>query len=85
MSKIHYEIVESSTGLSIKSGSFFANIEVEDFKWSELSSLIDEFYQQEELPVEEQSPTYKAYKYGAAPIAITRNSNGNLEYSMVEP
>ena len=44
MSKIHFEVVESEYGLTIKSGSFVATTKVDDFKWYELSNLIGDFY-----------------------------------------
>ena len=49
MSKIHFEVVESEYGLTIKSGSFVATTKVDDFKWYELSNLIGGFYLQDEL------------------------------------
>lgn len=85
MSKIHYEIIESSDRLCIKLGSLCANIEVDDFKWSELTNALTEFVLQEDLPEAEQTVAYKAYKYGVASIAIARNNNGNLEVIMEDP
>lgn len=85
MSKLHYEIVESSDRLCIKLGSFCANIEVDDFKWSELTNAITEFILQDDLPEAEQTVAYKAYMNGAASIAIARNRNGNLEVIMEDP
>lgn len=82
MSKLHYEFIESSDRLCFKFGSLYANIEVDDFKWSELTEVITEFILQDELPEAEQSVAYKAYMNGAASIAIARNSNGNLEVIM---
>lgn len=82
MSKIHFEVVESEYGLTIKSGSFAATTEVDDFKWCELSNLISDFYLQDELPEEHQSPTYKVWIYGAASLSIIRDDNGTLVITM---
>lgn len=84
MSKMHYEVVESCDSTIIKTGNFIANIEVDDFKWSEITNLIDEFYLQDELPEEQQSPAYKAWMNNVAPLSIVRN-NGTLEVKMVDP
>ena len=82
MSKIHFEVVESEYGLTIKSGSFAATTKVDDFKRYELSNLIGEFYLQDELPEEQQSPAYKAWIYGAASLSIIRDNNRTLVITM---
>lgn len=82
MSKVHFEVVESKYGLTIKSGSFAATTEVDDFKWCKLSNLISDFYLQDELLEEQQSPAYKAWIYGAASLSIIRDDNGTLVITM---
>lgn len=82
MGKIHFEVVESGYGLTIKSGSFIATTKVDDFKQYELSNLIGEFSLQDELPNEQQSPAYKTWIYGVASLSIIRDDNGILVITM---
>ena len=78
MSKIHFEEMKSKQRLTIKSGSFIATTKVDGFKQYELSNLIGEFYLQDELPEEQQSPAYKAWIYNAASLSIIRDDNETL-------
>lgn len=81
---MHYEVVESCDSIIIKTGSFIATLDTDNINLRELINLIDNFYLQDELPEEQQTPAYKAWCVGAAPLAIVSN-NDTLEIRMVDP